>query len=107
MIGIQFSFYFELQISPFFYFPGITFRYSELYFQWSPFGQFGYYSGRGGVCSCTDPVSYTHLAQTNVKANTVPILVISPATRAGTNAASPPTMAINNKLLCAGVRYFS
>ena len=46
-------------------------------------------------------------AQTNVKANKVPILVISPATRAGTNAASPPTMAINNKLLCAGVRYFS
>ena len=46
-------------------------------------------------------------AQTNVKANKVPILVISPATRAGTNTASPPTMAMNNKLLCAGVRYFS
>ena len=46
-------------------------------------------------------------AQTNVKANKVPILVISPATRAGTNAASPPTMTMNNKLLCAGVRYFS
>jgi len=54
MIGIQFSFYFEFQISPFFYFPGITFRYSELYFQWSHFGQSGYYSGGGGVCSRTD-----------------------------------------------------
>lgn len=46
-------------------------------------------------------------AQTKVKAMSVPILVISPATRAGTMAANMPTMTMKRALLRAGVRNFS
>lgn len=46
-------------------------------------------------------------AHTSVKAISVPMLVISPARRAGTNAASRPTISINRRLLRAGVRNFS
>ena len=46
-------------------------------------------------------------AHTSVKAISVPMLVISPARRAGTNAANQPTISINRRLLRAGVRNFS
>jgi hypothetical protein len=41
--------------------------------------------------------------QTRIKANNVPMLVISPTTSAGINAANALTNNINNKLLLAGV----
>jgi hypothetical protein len=41
--------------------------------------------------------------QTNINANNVPMLVISPTTLAGTNAANKLTKSMNNKLLFAGV----
>jgi len=41
--------------------------------------------------------------QTNIKANKVPILVISPTILAGTNAAKRLTKSINNKFDFAGV----
>ena len=43
-------------------------------------------------------------AHTSIKANSVPILVISPATPAGTNAANKPTATMKSTLLWAGVR---
>ncbi|CUQ48817.1 Uncharacterised protein [Dorea longicatena] len=46
-------------------------------------------------------------AQTSVKAISVPMLVISPASRAGTKAASRPTSTMKSRLLRAGVRNFS
>src|SRR2546421_13067146 len=44
-------------------------------------------------------------AQTRMKANKVPILVISPVTSAGTNAASRPVNTKNNMFDLEGVRY--
>ena len=41
--------------------------------------------------------------QTRIKANKVPMLVISPTTRAGTKAANKLTNTRNNRLLFAGV----
>ena len=41
--------------------------------------------------------------QTRTKASNVPMLVISPTTLAGTNAANALTKSMNNKLLFAGV----
>ena len=46
-------------------------------------------------------------AHTKVKANSVPMLHISPATLAGTKAANRPTNTMKSRLLRAGVRYFS
>ena len=42
-------------------------------------------------------------AQTNMKAKSVPMLVISPATLAGTKAARRPTTIMKSRLLWAGV----
>ena len=42
-------------------------------------------------------------AHTNIKANKVPMLVISPTTRAGINAAKRLTNIMNKKLLLTGV----
>ena len=44
--------------------------------------------------------------QTRIKANNVPMLVISPTTLAGTNAAKRLTNIMNRKLLLKGVRNF-
>src|SRR5437764_537888 len=58
--------------------------------------------GRSGIL-----LRITHTPiHTRIKANKVPMLVISPTTRAGTNAAKRLTKHINNKLFFAGVCVF-